>query len=165
MNAMNRKMTVENKKIVSFEEQQWIADSGASHHMTNSSIGFFNVKPTQEKITVGNGESIEAEYMGDIQGHVVSGKEKLLVTMKNVGYVPALFTSLFSLTVCLANGMNIGNVGKTICVEKNKTKKSFPHYMESVNGYVGYMNFIPLKKQTSSPMAVARFINLYDPTG
>ena len=72
-------------------ERIFIADSGASCHMTHSDKGMFDFKKVKDKITVGNGEAIYAEKIGKLRGTVVqaNGKKRHII-LENVRYVPKL---------------------------------------------------------------------------
>lgn len=69
----------------------WIADSGASHHMTNSPVGMFNTKPASDTVQVGDGKTIPVEYIGDVQGQVTNSDGTMVTyTLKEVSYIPSM---------------------------------------------------------------------------
>ena len=51
--------------------QRWVADTGASHHMTNDESGLYNkVVPTEEKtVNLGNGALVSIEYVAEFRGY------------------------------------------------------------------------------------------------
>ena len=100
--------TIDSHEICINDQQNWIADSGASHHMTNSETGLINkhVHREPEKVTIGDGNNVDVEYEADMIGTLLDiyGNEKQ-VTITNVSYVPSLFVKLYSITTALKNGM------------------------------------------------------------
>ena len=94
------------------EEQFWIGDSGASHHMTNSNIWMFNMrKATDESVQIGDGTKLDVKYVGDVIGHVIQDDgSTFLATIRNVSYMPDIICNLYSTTTAIANGMKISNL-------------------------------------------------------
>ena len=60
-------MTMETNIEARIGNNTWLADSGASSHMTHSGKGMFNVRHSESLITVGNGKSIKSIKIGDIR--------------------------------------------------------------------------------------------------
>jgi hypothetical protein len=61
-------MTVQDEIIAN---NIWICDSGACGHDCKSDKGLFHVKDINEKITVGNGESMKAIKVGSLKCLVI----------------------------------------------------------------------------------------------
>ncbi|KAI5335941.1 hypothetical protein L3X38_026075 [Prunus dulcis] len=76
-------------------DEFWIADSGASHHMTNNVTQLAQVAPytADEKITVGNGEGLCIAHVGNASIPSISGSLRL----NQVYHVPQLAASLLSI--------------------------------------------------------------------
>ena len=60
--------------IISRQKDLWIADSGASFHMTNSKHGMINLVKNNSKIKIGNGKKIQSNY---------NGQQRLIVIQKD----------------------------------------------------------------------------------
>jgi hypothetical protein len=90
----------------------WICDSGACGHYCKSDKGLFNVKDINEKITVGNGESMKAIKVGSFKCYVIQPNgSSVNVTLKEVKYAPELWVNLFSISKALKNGFDLSNKG------------------------------------------------------
>ena len=74
------------------EDDVWIADSGASCHMTHDSTRMYNARPPppgRETITIGDRRRIKVEYIGNMDV-IFHGKRDQRITLINVAYVPDL---------------------------------------------------------------------------
>ena len=49
-------------------EDVWIADSGASCHMTKTLQGIYNQRRISLKVKIGSGEYVNANIIGDVSG-------------------------------------------------------------------------------------------------
>jgi len=81
-----------------FKSNFWMADSGASCHMTNSLEGLYNCQEATGKVYTADGEltiSLRGEYRGY---YTYPGGKKIVVVLRDVAYVPGLICNLFSLT-------------------------------------------------------------------
>jgi hypothetical protein len=68
-----------------------ICDSRACGHYCKSDNGLFDVKNINEKITVGNGESMKVIKVGSLKCHVIQiSGSSIDVTLKEIKYVPEL---------------------------------------------------------------------------
>ena len=77
----------------------WIADSGASCHMTHDSTRVYNARPPppgRETITIGDHRRIKVEYIGKMDV-VFHGKRDQRITLIDVAYVLDLGFNLYSL--------------------------------------------------------------------
>ena len=121
---------------------RWIADTGASHHMTNDESGLVNkVVPKEVKtVKVGNGTLVSVVYTSDFRGYYLDENRNFKrITIKGVSYSPEFCAAkLFSITKALDKGMRVSNEGKTIMLTDDKTKICFDKYFTTVNGYLAY---------------------------
>jgi hypothetical protein len=86
-------MATSKNKILT--DDSWICDSGACGHYYNSDKGLFDFKDTNEKITVGNGESMKAIKVGSLKYHVIQlNGSSVNVTLKELKYVLDLWVNL-----------------------------------------------------------------------
>ena len=73
----------------------WLADSGATSHMTNSPDHLYDIKSTLgQRVTVGNGNFLDILCRGSLDFHNKSGR---LDTLRNVLYIPGLHVNLVSI--------------------------------------------------------------------
>jgi hypothetical protein len=81
-----------------------ICDSGACGHYCKLDKDLFDVKDINEKITVGNGESMKAIKVGSLKCHVIQLNGSCVnVTLKEFNSVPELLVNLFSIIKALKN--------------------------------------------------------------
>ena len=66
----------------------WLADSGASSHMTNDESGLFNMKLIESKITIGDGKHLKAEKVGSLRLAYAVNNKMETITLHNVKYAP-----------------------------------------------------------------------------
>ena len=104
---INEMPTIKNEEtgLNEIRNNIWIADSGASSHMTNDASGLYNTREISSKVKIGSGDYVEAELIGSLRGIAKqkNGKETP-ITLTNVKYVPQLFCNLISLTSVLNKG-------------------------------------------------------------
>ena len=96
----------------------WIADTGATMHMTGSLVGMRSVKKLESSdiVQIANGEELKIESIGEYHGfYLDENGEKQRIMLRDVGYTPDLDANLFSVTKALSLGMKLGNVGKSCC--------------------------------------------------
>jgi hypothetical protein len=132
----------DNNKTMYYSEIIYIGDSGASCHMVHSDEGMYDVKPINEKITIGNGQYIKALKIGKKKGMIKLDDG----TMMNVilKYVPNLAPyNLFSTTKAITIGWMLGNEGKTILLKNGKPVLKFNKMLKTKSGYVGGAEILP----------------------
>ena len=96
-------------------EDIWIADSGASSHMTNTLQGIYNQHKISSKVKIGSGEYVEANIIGDVSGIVIQKDgTKKDITLREVKYIPCLFCKLISLTTTMNRGFKMTGNGDGI---------------------------------------------------
>jgi hypothetical protein len=83
--------------LASASSTDYVVDSGATHHMVHSKSNLANIRPLSKPvhITVGNGETISAEVVGNLAFRHI--------TLKDVLYVPNLGRNLLSVGVLQRN--------------------------------------------------------------
>jgi len=82
------------------DEDVWLADSGASDHMTSREEWFTKLQPVGDRekpVTLGNNKVIFAKGKGEIQFEARVGDKITKHTMTDVLYVPGISRNLFSL--------------------------------------------------------------------
>ena len=81
------------------EDAIWIADSGASCHMTHDRTRMYNARPPppgREKITIGDRRRIKVEHIGNMDV-IFHGKSDQRIILIDAAYVPDLGFNLYSL--------------------------------------------------------------------
>jgi len=115
----------------------WIADSGASTHITTSDIGLFDTKTVNDPVQVGDGKFVYATKVGKLTVEYTNSQgEKARIMLENVKYIPGFSSNLFSLTAALAKNCMIYNKGRAIVVQKDQVRIEFNEEIKTQNGYV-----------------------------
>ena len=105
------------------EDDVWIADSGASCHMTHDRIRIYNMRPLplgRETNTIGDLRRIKVEYIGNMDA-IFHGKTDQRITLINVAYAPGLGFNLYSLHVVLRPHLRVSDASGTHIVGANLT--------------------------------------------
>jgi hypothetical protein len=127
-------VTSKNKIIT---DDNWICDSGVCGHDCKSDKGLFDVKGIDEKITVENGESIMAIKVGSLKRHIIQlHSSSVVMTLKEVKYVPELWVSLFSISKELKNRFDLSNKLLMIILKKGSVYFIFDRVIKAVIGSV-----------------------------
>ena len=107
----------------------WIADTGATVHMTSSKLGVVKeVKAdSQDTVTMANGVADGAESVVDIRGTICNkeGKPDKEVMLRDVSFMPNGRFNLFSVTRLQKDGWILGGDSKAIWLVKGESKILF----------------------------------------
>jgi len=115
----------------------WIADSGASTHITTSDMGLFDIKNVNDPVQVGDGKFVYATKVGKLTvKYTNENGDTARILLENVKYIPGFSSNLFSLTAALMKNCSIYNEGRAIVVEKNEVRVEFNEEIKTQNGYV-----------------------------
>ena len=102
----------------------WVADSGASCHMTQNGTRMYSVRPPplgRETITIGDRRRIKVEYIGNMDV-IFSGKSDQRITLLiDVAYVPDLGFNLDSLHAVQRTHLIVSDVSGTHIIGANLT--------------------------------------------
>ena len=107
----------------SSENDVWIADSGASCHMTHDRARMYNVRPLPpgpETTTIGDRRKIKVEYIGNMDV-IFHGKTGQRITLIDVAYVPGLGFNLYSLHAAQRTHLIVSDASGTHIIEENLT--------------------------------------------
>lgn len=141
-------LTYENKSLQS-DPHFWLADSGASCHMVNSTDGLFDIYKDVGTVHTADGE-LNFNFRGKFKGRYVdeSGSEKVLI-LRDVAYVPGSRVNLFSLTraVNVEKCELIGKEGEFI-IKKPGFSLKFSNQVQTTHGGVMGITLIPVKTET-----------------
>ncbi len=96
---------IANNELKVFNENNWVANSGATTHMTNSLERMFDMKDVDGTISVGDGRKLTTAKIEKWRGKASDseGKETNIV-LTNVSYLPKLMVNLFSVTGVMEKG-------------------------------------------------------------
>ena len=129
---------------VTLSNDIWICDSGACGHYCKSIEGMFDVKDIEEKITVGNGDSVMATKVGSLKRRVLQiDSSTLEITIKEVKFVPNLCANLFSINKAIKNGFNLSNKGTSICLTKGSSSITFDRVIKTLSGTISGIKMVP----------------------
>ena len=101
----------------------WIADSGASCHMTHDRTRMYNARPPppgRETITIGDRRRIKVEYIGNMDV-IFHGKSDQRITLIDVAYVPDLGFNLHSLHAVRRTHLIVSDASGTHIIGENLT--------------------------------------------
>jgi len=127
----------------------WIANTGASCHMTNSIKGLKDLKDADRIIKVGNGEKLTCNKVGTWTGSYEQEGKIKKITLKNVAYVPQLSTNLISLTQILENEWELKGTKSKLHIYKNSNKMTFDIKIKCRKGHVFAKELYPSKHDTA----------------
>ena len=105
------------------ENDVWIADSGASCHMTHDGTRMYNVRPPppgRDTITIGDRRRISVEYVGNMDV-IFHGKGDQRITLLDVAYVPNLGFNLYSLHAVQRTHLIVSDASGTHIIGANLT--------------------------------------------
>jgi len=95
------------------DQEEWLLDSGASVHVTNSKHLMFNLRKINEGITTADGTRLEAKVAGDVQIRLRGGHD---IWLKDVFYVPMFKANVLSLMKMLTTGTNFSFEKSTMTI-------------------------------------------------
>ena len=104
-----------------FDADQWIADTGATHHMTKSKNFFVTYESFSEPkpVTLGNHKLMLAYGQGDINVETVVNNERQRHHLKDVWYTPDVVKNLFSVPTAADKGMQYWLDKRSCKITKN----------------------------------------------
>ncbi len=127
----------------------WLADSGASCHLTNSDDGMFDVQVISSPVKIGNGKALTATKIGKMRRKIIQKNgDTVDITLTEVKYVEDLWVNLFSIGKGLQNGFNIGNKGINIFITKGKTTITFDKIMRTNKGLILVVDMLPSTRKS-----------------
>jgi len=129
----------------------WIAESGATSHITNEDAGMYECKMVNLPITVGDGSEVTATKIGnmDMEVHYKDGSTAK-VTLTGVQYVPKFYIKLFSLTAAMSKGFDISSEGMKMMVKKGDTCINFDQMLKTNSGFVLEVKMSSILKDCAS---------------
>ena len=93
---------------VAITDEIWLGDTGTSSYMTISFRGMYKLRDSSATVTVGNGEKLRVQKVGDKVGTVLQKDEtKKNIVLRNVKFVPDLNCNLLSLAQAIQSGFHM----------------------------------------------------------
>ena len=127
-----------------FSRHTWVADSGATIHMTNDLEGMFDLEDSQVSISVGDGRKMTTMKVGKYRGTLIDANgNQTKVVLTNVSYVPELMVSLFSLTAAMERNFSVVGTKDGIEIEKGPWKVKFNQKFGTPKGHVFGATIVP----------------------
>jgi hypothetical protein len=126
-------------------EDTFIADSGATCHMKNTTKGMYYLKDYVSEIKVGNGGKMTSKKIGKYRG-IIMHKDgtSSTIELKDVLYVPDLVTNLLSLTKAIENpNVNLYNKNGTLALTIGKSKIIFDKQIKNGSGRLLGVDILP----------------------
>jgi hypothetical protein len=115
----------------------WLADSGASCHMTFDETGMFDCRDIRSQIKIGNSQTMTAIKIGKKRVHVVNQDGSVMeFVLEECKLIPDLWVNLFSLTKSMSKGWQISNKGLNFVLSEDKYSIMFDHVIKTANGHV-----------------------------
>jgi hypothetical protein len=142
----------------------WICDSGAcGHYYKSTKEGMYNMSDIDEKITVGNGNSMAATKVGSLKHRVVQLDGYVLdTTINKVKYAPKLCANLFSIIKAIKNGFNPSNKDTSICLTKGSASMIFDRVINIMSGTISGIEMIgnesPVLAQSNLSLVSAKIL-------
>ena len=96
-----------NEKSSGAGVMEWILDSGATHHMTNSREAFVSYKKALTTIRIGDGRELAVVGEGSVEMYTrVDGRDEKII-LEDALHVPELTTNLLSATRMIEHGASV----------------------------------------------------------
>ena len=134
------------------DDDIWIADSGASSHMTYSKDGMFDTEEVEEQVSLGNNHVVQGLMRGKLQVQLDTMNGKTTVQLTNVLYVPELCYNLFSVGVIANMGGKVSFGSNSVLIEtSNGQKLQLPRSKEIAKLYgIGCTRCVGKRRQGAS---------------
>jgi hypothetical protein len=117
----------------------WVADTGATVHVTSKEEGNENAESCDVAVKVGNGKIAESTFKGSLRFDACDHKGTMIERgiLSKVHVVPEAPFNLCSISQCMEQGWTLGgNKGKGIWLEKNGNTLKFDIRLDTAEGVV-----------------------------
>jgi hypothetical protein len=95
--------------------------------------GLTDVKDINESIKIGNGGAMPACKIGNLNCEVIQNDgRKFAVSLKNVKFIPGIWSNLFNLNKALMNGFTLANDGVIVSLTKKHVTLTFDVLIKTV---------------------------------
>ena len=117
----------------------WIADSGASCHMTNDKSGFIDSRKVSKRVSVGDRRSLNVTKSRTWKG-TFDGKT---ITLEEVDYMLELMCNLFSVTKSMTKGTKVFGTLDGFVIRNRKFKMRFKKRFHSPSRVIFGIDIYP----------------------
>ena len=121
--------------------EHWLLDSGATCGVTYSKLGMTNLKPTDRKITIGNGDQVQALGQGTVTLNDSQGKS---VTLDDVYYAPKFTKHIVSLRKLLDDDWKLAVTDKAEFVLKSPSDNARYQVVPKTNSTTWQVCVLPV---------------------
>ena len=123
---------------------EWIGDTGATHHIINNSKGLYNIRKDDDEVKIVDGSVVKIKLIGDLNLKVKNRDQQICnLTLKYVSYIPEFWCNLLSITYAIKdNKTKMTNDGRVIILSRGNFKIEFPKIFRSKKGYLGGMDVV-----------------------
>jgi len=133
------------------DDDVWIADSGATCHITKLSAGMYDVTELNESIEVADGNMIKVAKIGKLDVDIQQKNGKTVrATLQKVKFVPDSAFNLFDVMSTLNKGYKISNTGTDIILTKGSTTVTFDMKFRAKDGFLVGVRMQPVIQNTSA---------------
>ena len=107
-------------------QNTFIADSGATCHMRNSTSGMYDLEDDIQEITVGNSDVMLSKYRGKFRGTIIQQDGGYMdIVLNDVLFVPELWLNLISITKALTHPhISLQSDGELITIIFNQEQEN-----------------------------------------
>ena len=121
--------------------EEWVLDTGATHHITKSKKFMYNIRRANEKLIMGNGDEVVCKEIGDVDLEFKNSNEKTyFMTLRDINYIPSFWCNLLSGTLAMADVMDMFGKGKKMRLVNNKMTIEFYKNLNAEKGFLCAMN-------------------------
>jgi len=136
-------------------ETTWIADLGATCHITNDLTGLYDIEHVETPVTLGDRTTVTAMMNAKLKLKMEGPEGPTTVMLYDMKYIPEFMLKLFSLSCAMKKGANIQNEGMILKVQKGDLTLSFKNCAEMQNGCILGLELVPMTSHTAQMMALA----------
>ena len=137
MSGFNDEMILIASNTREMDKNIWIADSGASMHMSKDLEGMFDLQDVNISIAIGDGKKLTTTKIGKYRGTIMDSEgNPRKITLTNVSYVPELKVNLFSLTTVMEKNFSVTGTKVGIEISKGTWKVRFDTKFGTTKGHV-----------------------------
>jgi hypothetical protein len=128
----------------------FIADTGASSHMTYSKQFLTNLEPVDVIIQNGNNSQMSCTQKGTYKGYMLDTQGNFIsISLSNVLYVPSLTVNLLSITKCLSqNNVTLSGTNQYLSLSFNGSEVQFTKKLHRGSGTLFAVDIIPQESPT-----------------
>jgi hypothetical protein len=134
-----------------FNNNTWVADTGASTHMGNIVIGMRDVVAIDEPIFVGNDTTARATKKGTLDLMLIqTNGDTAKISLEDYKYSPEMGRCLFSIMKALQEGWKISNHNTTIKLKRGEAEICFDRITTTRDGMLCGVELVLLQGEMAN---------------